>query len=171
MNFDTFLRLIETAAVIFGIVFAIFQVRQYRKQREREAAIMLLHQFQTPEFAKAIQLVFNLSDGLSKDQMVLELGDDFPLVYALMTAWESIGILVYRGELTLDLVDDFYSGPILISWHKLKNHTFAERQEQNRETIEEWFQWLAEQMMARESTTPPVPAHIAHKDWHPPKPS
>jgi len=168
MNFDTFLRLIETLTVIFGIVFAIVQVRQYRSQRERDAAIMLLHQFQTPLFAKALHLVYKLPEGLTKVEIEGELGDDFHLVYAMMTTWESIGILVNRGELSLGLVDDFFSGAIVISWRKLKNHVFAERQEQNRETIEEWFQWLAEQMMARESSSPPIPAHIAHKDWRPP---
>lgn len=54
-----------------------------------------------------------------------------------MTTWESLGILVYPGELGLDLVDDFFSGPITISWRKLKPYVVGERAEQNRETIEE----------------------------------
>jgi hypothetical protein len=37
--------------------------------------------------------------------------------------------------------------------------------EANRDTVFEWFQWLAERMIEREGKTEPVPAHIAHRDW------
>ena len=94
------------------------------------------------------------------------MGDKMDLVYSLMTTWESLGILVYRGEASLDLVDDFFSGPITISWDKLQQYVTEERGEQERETIGEWFQWLDDRMKDRESLNPPEPAHIAHRDWH-----
>jgi hypothetical protein len=106
-----------------------------------------------------------LPDGLSKEEIENAAGDDFHLVYALMTTWESLGVLVHRGEIDLDLVDDFFSGPIRISWRKLKGHVMGERSLLQRDTIEEWFQWLAERLEEMESKTPPVPAHIAYKDW------
>jgi hypothetical protein len=34
-----------------------------------------------------------------------------------------------------------------------------------RNTVWEWFQWLAERMKEREEGVPPVPAHIAHQSW------
>ena len=82
-----------------------------------------------------------------------------------MTTWESLGILVYRGEVDLDLVDEFFSGPIKVSWRKLQGHVLGEREMLGRETIEEWFQWLTERLAERESERPRVPAHIAHKYW------
>jgi hypothetical protein len=65
----------------------------------------------------------------------------------------------------LELVSDFFSGPIKISWQKLQNYYFDEREEHQRETIGEWFQWLAERLAEREETTPRIAAHIAHKNW------
>ena len=41
------------------------------------------------------------------------------------------------------------------------------RAELQRDTMYEWFQWLADQMKARESGHAPVPAYVAHRDWHP----
>jgi hypothetical protein len=79
--------------------------------------------------------------------------------------WESLGVLVFRREVTLDLVDDFFSGPILLSWQKLRVAAQEERRALDRETGLEWFQWLAERMMEREKLSPPVPAYIAHRDW------
>jgi hypothetical protein len=90
-------------------------------------------------------------------------------VYALTTTWESLGVLVFRGQLHLDLVDDFFSGPIRISWTKLQPYFETEREEQGRETIGEWFQWLAEQMQKREALEAPTPAHVAHRDWISPR--
>ena len=107
------------------------------------------------------------ADGLSKQEVETRFGDDMHLVYAMTTTWESIGVLVYRGEISLDLLDDFFSGPITISWRKLKPYFEDEREEQGRQTISEWFQWLAERFEDRESSVLPVPAHIAHQNWMP----
>lgn len=71
----------------------------------------------------------------------------------------------FHGELAIDIVDDFFSGPILISWRKLLPYTSDLRQRYNRDTWSEWLQWLAERMMDREKKLPPVPAYIAHRDW------
>ena len=106
-----------------------------------------------------------MPDDLSKEEIEAHAGDDMHRVYALTTTWESLGVLVFRRELSLSLVDDFFSGPITISWRKLKPYMLGERAEQQRETIGEWFEWLADQLAKRESSIPPVPAHIAHRSW------
>ena len=82
-----------------------------------------------------------------------------------MTTWGSLGIHTYRGEVELDIIDDFFSGPIRISWQKLKGHVMGERVLLERDTIEEWFQCLTEQLAEREAKTPRIPEHIAHKHW------
>lgn len=169
MSIELVAQVVEAVAVVIGVGFAMIQVRQYRRDKHREAALELLHSFQTPSFAKALNFVYNLPDGLTKEEIESAAGDDFYLVYALMTTWESLGVLVYRGEVDLDLVDDFFSGPIRISWRKLEGHVVGERSMLGRDTIEEWFQWLTDRLEERESRTPPVPAHIAHKDWRKPR--
>jgi hypothetical protein len=165
MSVEAVFQIIEALAVVVGVVFAMVQVRQYQRDKHREAAMELLHSFQTPECAKALNIVYNLPDGLSKDEIERQIGDDFHLVYALMTTWESLGILVFRGEVDLDLIDDFFSGPIRISWRKLEGHVMGERALLGRDTIEEWFQWLTERLAEREAATPPTPAHVAHRHW------
>jgi hypothetical protein len=52
-----------------------------------------------------------------------------------------------------------------VSWRKLHGYVEEDRHDLRRETVWEWFQWLAERMSEHEKQTPPVPAHIAHKDW------
>lgn len=168
MALDTLLQLIQALALVAGLVFAIVQVREFRRDRERNSALELLHSFQTPEFARAMVLTYRLPGGLSRDEIAQRLGEDFHVVYAMANTWESIGILVFRGEITLDMVGDFFSGPILLSWERLKNYFQAERQATGRETIGEWFEWLRDRLVECEAQTPAVPAHVEHRNWKPP---
>lgn len=154
-------------AVIAGVAFAVIQIRHRREERQREVALELLHSFQTVEFAEALHLMDHLPAGLSREEVEDRLGDQFGLIYALMTTWESIGILVFRREISLDLADDFFSGPIAMAWNKLEVFVTEDRKQGHRDTRWEWFQWLAERMMEREQAVPPVPAHIEHSDWKP----
>ena len=169
MPAELFFQAIEAIAVVFALGFAIVQVRQYRRERHREAALELLHSFQTPTFARAINITYKLPDGLTKSEIEQAVGDELHLLYAMTTTWESLGILVYRGEIELQLIDDFFSGVILISWRKIGGLMIGEREEMGRETIGEWFEWLKDRLEEAESKEPPVPAHIAHKDWKPKK--
>ena len=165
---ESVFQVIEALAVVIGVVFAMVQIRQYRRDKRREAAMELLHSFQTPSFARALNIVYGMPDGLSKDEVVRFAGSDFHLVYAMTATWESIGILVHRGEVDLRLVSDFFSGPILVSWRKLENFVVSERAEVRRETVNEWFQWLKERLDEMEAETDPVPAYIEFRDWKPP---
>lgn len=165
MNAEVAFEGIQAAAVVLGVAFAVYETRRYHRQRNREAAMELLHAFQTPDFAKALVLAYRLPDGLSKAEIEAQLGEDLYLVYAMTATWESIGVLIHRGEVDIDLVDDFFSGPIVVSWSKLQRYFFEERAETGRETIGEWFQWLAEQFAKREANASPVPAHVQYRDW------
>lgn len=167
MSAEVIFQAIEAIAVVIAVGFAMIQVRQYRRDKRREAAMELLHSFQTPSFARALNIVYGMPDGLTKEEIEKFAGDEFHLVYALTTTWESLGVLVHRGEIDLQLIDDFFSGPIRISWRRLEGHVIGEREATGRQTINEWFQWLNERLAEIESKEEPVPAHIAHKDWQP----
>lgn len=73
-----------------------------------------------------------------------------------------MGVLLFHKELSIDIVDDFFSGPILISWKKLLPYVTDLRRPYNRDTWSEWFEWLAERMMERESKFPVMPAYREH---------
>jgi hypothetical protein len=166
MSVDSAFQIIEAIAVTFAVAFAIVEWRQHTSRQDREAALELLHSFQTPDFAKALLLIYGLpEEPLSKKQIEERFGEDMHLVYALTTTWESIGVLVFRGKIRLELISDFFSGPIKISWQKLQNYFKDEREEHQRETIGEWFQWLAERLADSEDKSVRIAAHIEHKNW------
>jgi hypothetical protein len=164
MDISTLANLVNAIAVTAGVIFAATQIRDFRRQRRRESMLSLVRSFQSPAFAQALRRVVELPENASGKQIQETLGPDGEDIVAHLTGtWESIGILVFHNELTLDVVDDFFSGPIVLSWNKLRPYVELLRQQYARDTWSEWFQWLAERMMERESKLPVVPAYIAHR--------
>jgi len=166
IDISTIANLINAIAVTAGVIFAAAQIRQYSQRRQRDAMLELVRSFQSPAFTAALRRVLSLPDGADSAKIREVLGPDGEdAVYLVSLTWESLGVLVYRREVTLDLVDDFFSGPLVISWRKLEVYSEEWRRTLNRETGNEWFHWLAERMLEREKTSPPIPAYIAHRDW------
>ena len=166
MDVSTIANLINALAVTAGVIFAAVQIRHYSQRRRRDAMLELVRSFQSPTFSKALRRVVELPDNANAEEIRKILGPEGEdLLVHLTATWETIGVLLFHGEFSIDVVDDFFSGPILISWRKLLPYTTDLRQRYRRETWSEWFQWLAERMMERELKTPAVPAHIAYRDW------
>ena len=169
MDIGTLANLINAMAVTAGVIFAAAQIRYYRQRRQREAMLELVRSFQSAAFTSALRRVLSLPDGADTKKIREVLGPDGEdAVYLVSLTWESLGVLVFRREVTLDLVDDFFSGPIVLSWQKLKVYSEEWRRTLNRETGNEWFHWLAERMMEREKLSPPAPAYVAHRTWREP---
>ena len=166
MDISTLANLINAIAVTAGVIFAAAQIRQYRQRRQRDAMLELVRSFQSPAFTAAYRRVLSLPDGADAAKIREVLGPDGEdAVYLVSLTWESLGVLVFRRQITLDLVDDFFSGPLVISWQKLEVYSEEWRRTLNRETGNEWFHWLAERMLEREKTSPPIPAYVAHRGW------
>jgi hypothetical protein len=107
MDVSTIANLINALAVTAGVIFAAVQIRDYRRQRHRDSMSALVRSFQTPAFAHALRRVSSLPDNVAPEQIPALLGSDGEdYAYALLTSWEALGILLYRKELTIDLIDD-----------------------------------------------------------------
>lgn len=110
MSWELALQIIQTAAVVLGVVFGLIQLRQLRAQREVQAGIELLHPLQAPESVEAIMLVYSLPENLSGEQVRERLGDHFGTVLGVLGLFESLGPLVARGHVPIEMYSDFYRG-------------------------------------------------------------
>lgn len=165
MPLTTILSIFSTTAIVAAGIFAGVQLRLYNKQRARDSALQLVHSFRTPEFLRAVNMVFELPEGLSKKELEARLGDKLVDLLVMFGTFESLGILVFRREVELQLVEDFFSGIIMLSGKKLGRYLVEVREAGNRQTYYEWSQWLYEQLEKRERKSPPVPAYVAFRDW------
>lgn len=166
MDLSVAADLLNAAAVTIGVLFAATQIRDYRKQRRRESMLELVRSFQNPSFARALHRIHSLPDGADRRTIREVLGPDGEDdVFLVGLTWESLGVLVFRREITIDFIEAFFSGLILISWRKLHRFVEEDRRSLERQTVWEWYQWLAERMLEREAGSPAKPAHLAHRSW------
>ena len=110
MSLSLALQMIETIAVVAGVAFGLYQLRQLRIQREVQGGLELLRSMQSPQVAHASIIVSELPDNLTRQELVDELGDDFEAVTNLMAVFESLGPIIARGHVPIDLFSDFYRG-------------------------------------------------------------
>src|SRR5215510_5855381 len=146
MELPLVLSLISTTALVVGGVFAGYQVRNATRARAREAQLLFVRSYQTPDFMRALDCVIELPDGLSKYDLEQRGPETMERVGFWLGSMESIGVLVHNGEISLDMAADFFSGPIIVSWRKLEQYVTERRRELGRGTMHEYFQWLAERL-------------------------
>jgi hypothetical protein len=161
---ELWLQTIQTVAVVVGIIFGLVQLRQLRDQREIQAGVELLGPLQSPDVAETILLIHGLPDGLSGAELRSRLGDEFGAVLGLLGMFESLGPLVARGHVPIDMYAEFYRGPTVLCWTKLRQYVEEQRQA-GWSSLYEWVQWLAERMEERSPRALDVPAFERFKNW------
>jgi len=165
MDLGIIVNIAETFTILGGVLFAIVQIRNSNRQRTRESALQLLHSFQTPEFHEAVTIVVDLPEGLSKKELEKRIGDNMTCIFVMFGTFESLGILIYRREIDIQLVEDFFSGVIILTGRKFMNYFKEIRELGNRPTYYEWIQWMYEQIEKRESMVPAIPSYVEFQDW------
>ena len=96
-------------------------------------------------------------------------GEDWPKVMVVLTTWESIGVLVHRGEMDFHAFYDLFSG-VFVRTYEAFSFILEPIREKDGNKEMEWVIWLYDRVKEYEkqgSGTPP--AHIAFKDWKPRK--
>jgi hypothetical protein len=136
-----------------------------QRQRGRDALLQLIQSFRTPEFAEGITVISDLPDGLSKLDLEKQVGDKILCVRALLFSLESVGSLVRKREIPIVLVEDFFKGPVILTWRKTAQYTQDLRADLKMDTVYEYVQWMAERLLERGKTKPRVPAYVAYRDW------
>lgn len=164
MHADVVLQATETAAVVVGVVFGLLQLRQLRLQREIQAGIELLHPLQSPQMAQAVMAVHALPDGLNGEAVRHQLGEQFGSVMAVLALFESLGPVIARGHMPIEMYADSYRGVTIICWQKMQPY-IEERRREGWPNLYEWLQWLAEKMEERTDLATDVPAFERFREW------
>jgi hypothetical protein len=170
----TDLNMLANLAEIFGAVvvvgglgFGVIQMQHYRQQRRETAAIELLRSFQNPEFSRSLRAVLTLPKGVCKSDLEECSDGEKNAIMVVVMTFESIGVMVFRGIVPLEMVNELLGGVCVESWARLSQYTQDFRVENDRETMSEWFQWLAERLKEHHSRYGRPPAYEQFCDWRP----
>ncbi|MBT8077669.1 MAG: hypothetical protein KJO31_03790 [Gammaproteobacteria bacterium] len=161
-------EIIGVVIVIGGLFFAILQMRQIRQQRRELAAIELFRFFGNPSFSDAYLLVLKLPDDMSADEIRASEDIEHAAMF-ISTTMENIGVMTHERIVPYLIVDSLMGINTTVLWNKLKNWTYALRQELGQEETFEWFEWLADKLEEQQPSNY-TPAYIAYRDWRPARP-
>jgi len=154
-------EILSGLTVIFGVSFGAMEYRRHKKEERRQAAATLASSFQTRELSGAIRVVLELPEPIDEAGYRALTEDERNLIWFLCGSMESVGILVFRGDLPLKLVDDFFSLPIVLGWRKLLPWVESLRERHGPQAWE-WYEWLHDQLSQAHSKSGRIPAHIRH---------
>ena len=157
-------QILGPTAVALGVIFAVLQIRIIERQRREQAAVVIVHSFQSVEFNKAVRLVWAIPPGTNAEDLRSAPREVEEAAIFISTTLETIGVLVHRRVVPINLVDDLMGDAIVNFWPRLRDWVETLRREQSRESVYEWFQWLVDRLAERERRKT-VGAHVRYAAW------
>src|SRR5262245_50858837 len=159
-------QIIGSIGVLVAVVFGVSQIRQYQQQRADSAASELIRPFQEADFTRAFTLMQPVPTGISDAELRAAGGELVPAALTLGIRFETVGFLVYRGNIPFDLVYELFGGVTVYMWTKLERWVHDQRVVQQQPRFMEWFQWIAERFAERREMTQ-EPAFVKYRSWRP----
>jgi hypothetical protein len=157
-------QIIGSVTIVGGAIFALIQFYEVRRQRHEQRAAELMQGFMDANFADAVARIRLLPDGVSAE----ELRNAGPEVerdaVRVCMGLETMGLMVYRRILPLELVVELAGGMSVMIWRKLGPWLVQTRMEQQQPSWAEWFQWLAQQCARHKEQRAPAYERV---DWKP----
>lgn len=161
------LDLLQTVAIVVGIVFGVVELAQFREEQSRQMELELARSLTTPEVFAALEVVLTLpedADEATRDSIIGTRRSD---ILFLAQTFETIGILVYERDLSLSTVDEFFGSTTLVVWDRLSPWLSRERRRLEQAHLAEWFEWLADRLREYRNRTRIPPAYEAYEEWEP----
>ena len=145
MTLDQLANIVEILGILAILIAAIFGLAQFRQRRrdQRNLAILeIARSFEDREFTDAYLKLSSLEDNISTEALN-ELGDHY-VSDALRVGmkYETVGLLIYKGVVPLDALEDLVGDAALTLWRKLNVWVHQLREERNHPRALEWFEWL-----------------------------
>jgi hypothetical protein len=157
-------QIVAPTVLAAGVVIGIIQLREFQRQRREVAAVELVHSFRNAEFNRALRLMWGLPEPMDAAALRAR-GPEYEDAAVLVgTTFEAVGVLVYRRVVPIEILDDLMGDAIVMLWSKLSPWVAGLRREQGRESVYEWFQWVADRMQERDRRTH-AGAHTRFRSW------
>ncbi len=153
--------------LIYGMWLGLKQFKLLRIQRRDLAIMECARSFEDKEFTEAYRLITTIKPGQSIEQ-INALGIEYEIA-ALRVGmkFETIGLLVYKGVVPIDAMEDLVGGAAITIWNILKGWVDETRVDRSHATFWEWYQWLVDRLIERGEYNR-SPAYENHKKWKSP---
>ena len=170
MNLSDLANVVEilgVLALVFGIFFGLVQLKHDRRRRFDLAILECARSFEDEDFTEAYRLLCELPHGISKARFD-ELGEAYEsAAMRIGMKFETVGLLVHRGVIQVDAMDDLVGGAALKIWRVVEQWVVETRSSTSHATFWEWYQWLVERLEER-GRAEREPAFVTQANWKEP---
>jgi hypothetical protein len=166
LDLPTLLNAVAAVAVIFGVAFAVLQLRQAERKRLDAGALAAFQAWDTASMQQ-LDIVYALPDSAAPDMIEKANADVRQAANGVYLRCELMGLMVYQRLVPLRMVNEWAGGTIRVTWRKLRPWIEAKRRVAASERPGEWFQWLADRLSELPARDEKVGAPVAHKGWRP----
>lgn len=161
------IQILGILVLIYGLWLGLKQFKLLRNQRRDMAIMECARSFEDKEFTEAYGLLTRLDNGLTRKQLN-SLGKEYEnAAFRTGMKFETIGLLVFKGVVPIDAMEDLVGGAALTIWKILENWIIITREERSHPSFMEWYQWLVDRLNERHRSQS-LPAYEKHKNWKSP---
>lgn len=159
MDTGVVLSAVSSFAVVGALVFAALQVRVASRTRAEHAAITIVQAAQSEAWTKGLRQLHRIPENPTAEQIDALGPDVADAIEQVGIRVETIGYMVWRGIVEIEMVEDLFSGVVIFWWSRIRPYAERDRKRTSNPKSYEWFQWLAERLQERRARANVVPAY------------
>ena len=153
------LNAISSFAVVGALIFTALQVRVASRTRAEHAAITIVEAAQSEGWANGLRQLHRIPSSASAEQIDALGAEVTDAIEQVGIRVETIGYMVWRGIVDIQMVDDLFGGVVIFWWSRIKPYARRDRERTSNPKSYEWFQWLAETLEGRRQDNQVLPAY------------
>ena len=161
-------EIIGIIAILYGLIFGAMQLKQNRAQRRDLAILECTRLFEDQDFTDAYRTMQELPAEMTRSEFDALEDEHKSAAFRIAMKFETIGMLVHRGVVPLDAMEELVGGAALATWGVLESYIKETREVSSNAMFMEWYQWLVDQLEKRQSHQR-QPAFAAYANWQEPK--
>ena len=160
---------VTMVAVLIGLTFGAMELRHFRVAQESQVVLELFRIVQSPEYLRGSALIATLPVGVTQDELEAAFTEaELDAIGSTRLTFENLGVMVYRGDVSIEWVEEMYRFSVINTWQKFEASTLDIRARLSYPDAFEWHQWLAERLQERAmGAAAAPPAYEAYRDWRP----
>lgn len=162
VDISIILNVVTTVAIVVGLVFGLFELRQALRSRRDLAAVDIVRTVQTQEIRRAVTRVLALPDDVDPE-VVRSDAQLHEAALAIDSACEMWGSMVFEGVVELHMLDRMVGGWVRGTWQRLRRWVEQERADSRSPNVAEWWQWLYEMLEASPDPGKARGAHVSYR--------
>src|SRR5947209_18265373 len=163
MDTATVLSALSSFAVVGALIFAALQVGVANRSRAEHAAISIVEAAQSEAWTLGLNQLYRIPHGATAEQ-IDALGHDVTLaIEQVGIRVETIGYMVWRGIVDLEMVDDLFGGVVIFWWSRIQPLAERYRERTSNPKSYEWSEWLGERLSERWWTGHTIPTDARYQ--------